>query len=101
MTCPSLPIRSLILDYDCDGAKGCQISFKRTNLLVEIEHRVLLDDALSLTFTQFLPEGFGYTAFDHEFLVVPSDEGPMMKVRLIWNVQGSLPPLGQKAWILQ
>ena len=74
--------------------RGVSFFPRRTNLLVDIEHRLLRDDL------QYLPEGFGVSAFGHGYLVVPSDEKVNDERTLLWDAQTCLPPVGQKAWLL-
>ncbi|CAL1140135.1 unnamed protein product [Cladocopium goreaui] len=97
MAYPELLLEAL-QEFDCDGAKGSDPFLQRTNLLIDVTTRNFADDELRLGFQQMFPEGFGVTAFMHDFLTVPADTPGDDDLMLVWDTQKALPPTHVKIW---
>lgn len=100
MAYPELLLEAL-QEFDCDGAKGSDPFLQRTNLLIDVTTRNFADDELRLGFQQMFPEGFGVTAFMHDFLTVPADTPGDDDLMLVWDTQKALPPTHVKIWVCQ
>eukprot|EP00435_Cladocopium_sp_Y103_P042235 s10_g11.t1 len=101
MTSFSLLLEHVISNYDVDSAKGSHCVGRRTNVLATIQSRQFSDDALWIHFDQICPEGFGLQTFGHDIFMIPGDEAGTNDLRLLWDVQTQLPPIGSKVWLMK
>ena len=81
----------ILSDHEILGTKGCIWPVNRTSILVAIDHKVLFEDRLNLICNQYLPEGFGFAAYPHDHLEIPSDVCGNKGILVNWNSMKSLP----------
>ena len=91
---------ALLEEYDCDSSLGSRDVPLRTNMLVDFTIRHFTETDLTLGFNQWSPEGYGLKVFEHDHMFVPGDSPCASDLTLIWNVQASMPPVGQKIWLI-
>ena len=89
-----------IQKIDILGSKGCKVATERCNLLLEIQERRFSQDDLVLQVQRFQPEGFGVDYFLADLLEIPMEERIQECDQLIWDVNLTIPPLGQLIWVM-
>ena len=86
--------------FDVSGARGSLEFPLRTNLLVVTKEVFFDEDQLILKVDHFSPEGFGYHQFQLDHLAIPSVEKLSEDILILWDVQKSIPPIGDAVWIM-
>ena len=85
---------------DILGAKGSRFAPNRCNLLLEVDDRSLTEEDLVLNIRRFRPEGFGVECFMADVLEIPMEAPIPGSDLLIWDINATLPPTGQRLWVL-
>ena len=91
-------LREDINKIDILGAKGCRYAPPRCNLLLEVKERILFEDELILGIQRYSPAGFGAEYFLIDLMEIPTEEIIPGRDQLIWDINGTIPPLGCKLW---
>ena len=86
--------------FDISGARGSLEFPLRSNILVMPKEYFFDEDILVLKVDQFSPEGYGYHRFHSDNLDIPAMEKLQDDVMVVWDVQSTMPPLGNLAWIV-
>ena len=98
MACPHEILHELQF-HDVLGCKGCRWPSPQHSILVVPQYRKFDDINLALVVDRFEPEGFGIDEFGKDHLSIPTDTLVHSQETILWDVNQTLPPLGQKIWL--
>ena len=98
MACPPEILHELQY-HDVLGSKGCIWPSPQHSILVVPQYRRFDDINLTLVVDRYEPEGFGIGEFGKDHLSVPADKMVHSEETILWDVNHTLPPLGQKVWL--
>ena len=86
--------------FDILEARGSLEFPQRTKLLVVAQEPFFDEDQQLLKVDHFSLEGFGFHQIQVANLAIPSVEKLVEDVLILWDVQGTIPPLGEAVWIM-